>query len=118
MADSTQLNPQVTDTIDALQKATMSPNVVRTSGAGKAYQSVAQSTAIAVQDAADMLRNLSTISSTAMGVAMSQMLADPTKASEYIQILTQANDMVTKAASNFKTIGENAAQVLKNFPSS
>lgn len=118
MADNTQVNPQVTDTINALQTATMSPSVVTTSGAGKAYQSVAQSTAIAVQDATDMLRNLSTISSTAIGVAMSQMLADPSKASDYMQVLTQANDMVAKAAANFKTIGENAAKVLENFPSS
>lgn len=111
-------NSQVTDTINALQQATMSSNVVKTSGAGKAYQSVAQSTAVAVQDAADMLRNLSTISSTAIGVAMSQMLADPIQATNYIQILTQANDMVTQAAANFKTIGENAAKVLENFPAS
>lgn len=118
MADNNQVNSQVVDTINALQQATMSPNVVTTSGAGKAYQSVAQSTAVAVQDAADMLRNLSTISSTAIGVAMSQMLANPSNASEYIQILTQANDMVSQAASNFKTIGENAAKVLENFPAS
>jgi len=112
-----QVNSQVLDTIKALQQATMSQPVVRTSGAGKAYQSVAQSTAISVQDAADMLRNMSTISSTAIGVAMSQMIANPSKASEYTEIITQANNIVNNAATNFKTIGDYAAQVLNNFPS-
>lgn len=112
-----QVNPQVIDTIKALQQATMSQPVVRTSGAGKAFQSVAQSTAISVQDAADMLRNMSTISSTAIGVAMSQMIANPDKVSEYSKIISQANTIVTNAASNFKTIGDYAAQVLSNFPS-
>ena len=33
------------DTVNKIQRATMAPQVVMTSGAGKAYQSVAQSTA-------------------------------------------------------------------------
>jgi hypothetical protein len=41
---------------------------------GKVYQSVAQSAAIAIQDAADALRNLTTIEATAAGVAMAEML--------------------------------------------
>jgi len=112
MADS------VITTINALQQVTMSPTVVKTSGAGKAYQSVAQSTAIAVQDATDTLRNLSTISSTAIGAAMAQMLADPAKAEQYTKVITQAQEIMTKAAATFTTIGQDAATVLNGFPSS
>ena len=113
MADSNNLM----NNVQQLQQATMSPNVIKASGAGKAYQSVAQSTAIAVQDATDTLRNLSTISSTAIGAAMAQMLADPKNASKYQQVITQAQDIMTQAAATFQTIGQDAATVLNGFPS-
>lgn len=115
MPDPTKVNAQVIDVINQVQTATMSPQIVLTSGAGKAYQSVAQSTAIAVQDAADTLRNVSTIATTAVGVAMAQLLAtgDP----KYVTALTQAQGLMTSAASDFSSIGTAASTVLKSFPS-
>lgn len=111
---SSEINPQVVDVINQVQLATMSPQVVLTSGAGKAYQSVAQSSAIAVQDAADALRNISTIATTAAGVAMAQLLAtgDP----KYVTVLEKAQDMMQSATTDFSTIGKAAAEVLKEFP--
>ena len=105
MADSNAL--VVSDTV-------ITPQIIMTEGAGKAYQSVAQSTAIAIQDATDNLRNISTISSTALGVAMAQFLE--TKDPSYIQAMELANKMSLEAASNFQTIGINAAAVLKAYP--
>lgn len=93
----------------------MTSTMIKHSGAGKAYQSVSQSTAIAIQDAADNLRNISTISATAMGVAMAEMLATGDVA-KYSPIITEANKMISDSATNFKTIGTNAEDVLKNFP--
>ena len=89
--------------------------MVREEGAGKAYQSVAQSTAIAIQDATDNLRNLNTISATAMGVSMAQFIetGDP----KYAQAIELAQKMATMAAGNFMLIGTNAADVLKGYPS-
>lgn len=112
--DLTRVNPQVIDAINQVQFATMAPQVVLTSGAGKAYQSVAQSAAIAVQDAADALRNISTIATTASGVAMAQYLAtgDP----KYTTALSMAQGMVEKATKDFSNIGTAAATVLKSFP--
>jgi hypothetical protein len=115
MADITKVNPQVIDAINAVQSATMAPQVVKTSGAGKAYQSVAQSTAIAVQDATDTLRNMSTIATTAIGVAMAQFLA--TKDEKYIKVITEAQTVMTNATTNFTAVGTAAAQILKGFPS-
>jgi predicted translin family RNA/ssDNA-binding protein len=114
MADITKVNPQIIDVINQVQQATMSPQVVLTSGAGKAYQSVAQAAAIAVQDAADALRNATTIANTASGVAMAQFLAtgDP----RYVQALTLAQQMTTSATQDFSNIGVAAATVLKGFP--
>jgi hypothetical protein len=115
MADPVKIHPQIIDAINQVQSATMAPQVVLTSGAGKAYQSVAQSSAIAVQDAADTLRNISTIATTAMGVAMAQLLA--TGDSKYADVLTQAQKMLTQATTDFGSIGQASATVLKNFPS-
>lgn len=114
MSDSSSVNPQVLDAIQQSQLATMSPQVVLTSGAGKAYQSVAQSSAIAIQDAADALRNVSTIATTAAGVAMAQLLAtgDP----KYVTVLQQAQSMMSSATTDFGQIGSTAAALLKEFP--
>jgi len=87
---------------------------VLTSGAGKAYQSVAQSTAIAVQDATDALRNISTIATTAAGVAMAQLLA--TGDAKYVTVLNQSQDLMKSATQDYANVGAVAAGVLKGFP--
>jgi len=115
MPDPTQVNPQIIDVINQSQSATMSPQVVLTSGAGKAYQSVAQSSAIAVQDATDTLRNISTIATTAMGVAMAQLLA--TGEPKYADAITTAQGMLSAATTEYANIGVAASTVLKQFPS-
>jgi uncharacterized protein with GYD domain len=84
-------------------------------GAGKAYQSVAQSMAIAVQDAADGLRNTTTMANTAMGVALAQFLA--TKDEQYLQAIVPAQGMVTAATTALATVGATATTILKAFPS-
>lgn len=107
-------NAQVVDTVNQIQMATMAPQVVMTSGAGKAYQSVAQSTAIAVQDSADALRNLSTIATTAIGVAMAQLLA--TKDVKYVEVIAAAQQVMTQANVEFGQVGATAASVIKGYP--
>lgn len=108
------VSAQALGAIAAMQNAVMSPDVLRRAGAGKAYQSVAQSTAIAVQDAADHLRNVMTISTTAIGVALSQLLA--TGDTQYAQAIDEANSVIASAADQFKKVGENAAAILNSFP--
>ena len=75
-----------------------------------ANQSVAQSTAIALADATDNLRNLNTLSTTAIGNALSQLLE--TGDTKYIDIIDQAQKVVTNGAENFGTVGEKIAGVL------
>ena len=115
MSDPTAVNPQVVDAINQMQMAVLSPQVVLTSGAGKAYQSVAQSAAIAVQDATDALRNVTTIAATATAAATAQFLAsgDP----RYLEALPQMAGIVDKAIADYKAVGEAAASILKAFPS-
>jgi methylphosphotriester-DNA--protein-cysteine methyltransferase len=112
--EQTVVNPQVIDLINQAQTATMGAQVVRTSGAGKAYQSVAQSTAIAVQDATDALRNVATIATTATGVVVAQMLAGNDANAKVLAIV---QEMVTMATTDYTAIGTAAGQILRDFPS-
>jgi hypothetical protein len=115
MGDPTYVNAQITDAINQSQTATLVPSIITTSGAGKAYQSISQTAAIAVQDATDNLRNVSTISTTALAVAMSQLLA--TGDSHYVDAIGIAQKIVKSATEDFKTIGSAAAGILRDFPS-
>jgi hypothetical protein len=114
MSDPTTVNPQVVDAINQVQAATMAPQVVLTAGAGKAYQMVAQTAALAIQDAADTLRNMSTIAYTAQGVAMALLLE--TGDLKYVDVMAQAQKLLQDANANFAATGEAAAAVLKSFP--
>jgi hypothetical protein len=109
------VNAQVVDAINQTQRAVMDPQVVLTSGAGKAFQSAAQSAAITVQDAADALRSISIIATTASGVAMAQFLAtgDP----KYLHGVTAAQEMIKVATADYANIGAAAETMLKGFPS-
>ncbi len=109
MSDSTN---QASNTPANLEPIPVTPEIIQ-EGAGKAYQSVAQSTAIAIQDATDNLRNINTISTTAMGVAISQLLA--TGDEKYITVITQAQSMAASAVINFETIGQSASKVLQDY---
>jgi hypothetical protein len=111
-----QSSSAVSDAIVVSQNATLTPDIIVMQGAGKAYQSVAQSMAIAVQDATDSLRNTTTMATTAMGVALAQFLA--TKDAEYLQAIDKATGIVTSAAGTLATVGKNATDILKNFPTS
>ena len=90
------------------------PTVPYNQAVALATQSIAQSTALAVSDSADMLRNIETVMTTAMGVAMAKWLADPANVL-YGEIITAANTAITNAAANYKTIGTNAQDVLALF---
>jgi hypothetical protein len=72
--------------------------------------SVAQSTAMALADATENLRNLNTLSTTAIGTALSQLLE--TGDTKYVDIIDQAQKVVTNGAENFGVVGEKVATVL------
>ncbi len=90
-------------------------SVAAATAAAKAYQSVAQSGAIAIQDGVDNLRNLMTISTTAIGVAMAKFIA--TQDAFYLQVITEAQGLVTTGATQLTDIGTAASGVINGFPS-
>lgn len=75
-----------------------------------AQQSIAQSTALALADATDNLRNLNTISTTAIGTALSQMLE--TGDLRYVEMIGHAQNIIAQGADNFGAVGEKIATVL------
>ncbi len=79
----------------------------------KAQQAVAQSTAIAVQDAADNLRNVSTITTTAISVALAQLLATGDK--KYADVIDNAQKAMANTIENYAQIGEKSAKILNDF---
>jgi coenzyme F420-reducing hydrogenase alpha subunit len=81
---------------------------------GIAYQKAAQAAAFAVQDAADYLRNIMTIASTAQGVALKLFLE--TKDPFYEQVIQQAQSAVSSAANNLEAVGKSATSVATDFP--
>lgn len=106
MSNLSQINSQVLD-----------PQVVRTEGAGKAYQSVANSMAITVQDATDYLRTNLMVSAAASAVCIEKMVQDPSNVAKYGPVLAAAQANIATAIENFTQVGMAAANVLKNFPS-
>jgi Killing trait len=111
----TTVDARIADAVNQIQMAVLTQEVVLTSGAGKAYQSIAHSASIAVQDAADALRGISIIAATGSGVAMTRFLA--TGDAKYLLGITAAQDMVKVATEDFARISAAATEALKAFPS-
>ncbi len=80
------------------------------SAVNSAQQSIAQSTAMALADATDNLRNLNTLSTTAVGVALSQYIEtlDP----QFSSVIEEAQNVVHRGAENFSVVGEKIATLL------
>jgi hypothetical protein len=107
MSNLSQINSQVLD-----------PQVVKTEGAGKAYQSVANSMAITVQDATDYLRTNLMVSGAAIAVCIEKMVAAPeTNVEKYGPVLEKAQENLATAIKNFTQVGMAAGDVLSKFPS-
>lgn len=79
----------------------------------KANQMIAQSCAIAVQDAVDNLRNVNLICTAAIGVLTAKYVA--TKDKDYPKMVVEVGKVATQAAENFADIGKKSAAVLKEF---
>lgn len=77
-----------------------------------ADQAIAQSSVIAISDATDNLRNMSSIGATAIAVALSQFIETGDK--KYLDGIDKANDIIEKAITNFSKVGNSAKSNIKN----
>lgn len=81
----------------------------------RAAQSIGQTTAIVIQDAAEMLRNTNTVEVTAIGAATAKWIA--TKDPVYQEIIQNSLKVMQDAAALYLTIATSAQQVLTEFKS-
>jgi hypothetical protein len=107
-------NETIIDAVTTTNDIVNSLQTITAQGAGKAYQSVAHSSSISIQDGIDYLRNVSTIATAGIGVATAKLIS--TKDPQYAEIIGQLQGVVKDAAEITKTIGMNAGNVLSNFP--
>jgi hypothetical protein len=75
---------------------------------------IAQSVAIAVQDAVDLMRNISAIETTAIGAATAKWIENPENPA-YPVIIANSTTTLNAIAALMKTVGENTASVLQQF---
>lgn len=113
-SNSTTADARVVDAVNQIQRAVLTRDVVRTSGAGKAYQAVAQSMAVAIQDATDALRGTSILAATAASVSVVKFLThgDP----KYLQGIAAAREMMMDATDQFAKVSANATTIITAFP--
>jgi len=76
-----------------------------------ASQSIAQSSAMALSDATDNLRNISSISTTAIGVALSRFIESGDMRN--LEAIDQANKVVKNSIDSFKVIGEQVKSTIR-----
>jgi hypothetical protein len=81
----------------------------------RTVQSVGQTTAIVIQDAGDMLRNISTIETTAIAAATSAWIASEGLDIAFEAIIDKGMSIMNDAAALYLKIGQNAYQVLSQF---
>ena len=79
----------------------------------RAVQSIGQTTAIVIQDAAEMLRNINTVEITAIGAATTKWIS--TGDAAYHETILNSLKIMQEAAALYLTIGTNAHEVLARF---
>ncbi len=90
------------------------PTLPAQQAGGLAVQSVGQSMAIAVQDAVDLMRNIGTIETTAIGTATAKWIQEPENVF-YPTIIASSTATLAAVAELLKTIGQNTATVLAQY---
>jgi len=76
-----------------------------------ASQAIAQASAMAFADATDNLRNISSISTTAIGVALSRFIENGDMIN--LEAIEQASKVVKNSIESFRIIGEQAKDTIR-----
>lgn len=102
--------------LDQINSQVLDPSVIKAQGAGKAYQAVATSMAITVQDATDYMRTMSVVSQAALSLCIEKIVVEQDPA--YVPILAIVQENMDKSIETFGKMVKAAGEGLKNFPSS
>jgi Killing trait len=107
--------PDLDQAINIMQAATLDAQVVLTSGSGKAYQLVAQSAALAIVDAGDLMRGAATLAVFVKAMALTRYAM--TGEEKYAQAASAGQAMLAEAVADYAAMCAAAAEAVKEFPS-
>lgn len=112
MGSPDQVHPQILDALVQSRAAVDAGG----GGASQSSQAVAQATAVAVQDAVDGLRNMTTIATTAVGAALADWMA--TGAAEpYETVIRHALSAQASMVENLEGVGSAVTKIVGEYPS-
>ncbi len=112
MADNTHENNPVANAINSISTANLSTEAIHQSTAGKAYSAMALSSAIAVQDATNHLRNIETLTTSATAAALSKAI-DNGNTEALSTTLAEIQTLLINSQNNFKIVAADAREILK-----
>ena len=92
----------------------MSDDAVKNEATTLIQANINQSIAEAVQDATDLLKNISTIETTVIGVASAKWLAEPANVA-YKEIIDNAKENISFAVKNLTEVGSAGASLLADL---
>ena len=113
MAEKTA-NAQVKDAVGLLTKELTAGKLAGSHGAGVAFQSVAMSTSLAIQDGTDYLRSVGVMATATIGVALAQLVATQDK--KWADVIEIAQKAISGAAKNLGEIGKEAVTIASTYP--
>lgn len=117
-------NEDVVRTIAEVRSAVLGPvdtgsgtMVAAQVGRAIAHEAVAQATALAIQDAADYMRNVAMLAQAGMSVAATKIVSDPAKAGDWASAIQQLQAIADHGVKFFTEVGKAATEVVEEYPS-
>lgn len=105
--------PYTDSSVDYINTTVTDQSVVSMNAAGQAYQSVANSMALAVENSSTTFLNFSTIAAAALAKATENYMLDP--APPWPDVIKTLQDAITTQADIIKTVGTNTSGVMKSY---
>lgn len=101
--------------VDYINQTVTNASVVNMNATGQAYQGVANSMALAVENTSSNLANFSTIVQAGMAKALEEYMV--TQSETWVTVIAELQALLLTQASTLKTVGQDAGTVMAVFGS-
>lgn len=109
-----ETTPYSDASVDYINKTVTDQSAVSMNAAGQAYQSVANSMALAVENSSTTFLNFSTIAGAALAKATENYMLEPTP-TPWPDVIKNLQEAIAKQADIIKTVGTNTNEVMKSY---
>jgi hypothetical protein len=106
--------PYTDSSVDYINTTVTDQSVVSMNAAGQAYQSVANSMALAVENSSTTFLNFSTIAAAALAKATENYMLDPTP-TPWPDVIKTLQAAIATQADIIKTVGANTSGVMQSY---